>query len=364
MAQVILDDVVKKYGEVVAVNHVSLTIRDGEFIVLVGPSGCGKTTTLNMVAGLVEVTDGIIRIGDRVVNDLDPKDRDIAMVFQNYALYPNKTVYGNLAFPLQMRGVGKAEIDQRIKRAASILGIEHLLNRRPRELSGGQQQRVALGRAIVRDPKVFLMDEPLSNLDAKLRVQMRAELKRLHQELHSTNIYVTHDQLEAMTMADKIAILRDGTLQQFGTPDEVFGRPVNMFVAGFIGSPAMNFLAGKLVSRDGQPVVQGEAGWAFALDGASARKAARARSSDVVLGVRHSHVRLSLEPKAGAATAKVYAVEPTGDITYVHVKLNDDLIVASVEPPFPGQADDTVWVELDQEHLHVFDGQTQEALVA
>src|SRR5437870_525 len=229
MAQVRLLDVVKSYGAYMAVDSVSLTVEDGEFVALVGPSGCGKTTTLNLVAGLIELTAGEIRIGDRVVNDLDPKDRDVAMVFQNYALYPNKTVYKNLAFPLRMRKTPADEIDRRVREAAKVLEIGHLLERRPRELSGGQQQRVALGRALVRDPKVFLMDEPLSNLDAKLRVQMRAELKRFHQDLGATVIYVTHDQLEAVTMADRMAVMNGGLLQQYDRPEHVFENPVNTF---------------------------------------------------------------------------------------------------------------------------------------
>src|SRR5215204_3493506 len=229
MAQVLLKDVVKTYGGVHAVNHVSLKVEDGEFVALVGPSGCGKTTTLNLVAGLIPMTGGDIYIGDRLVNDLDPKDRDIAMVFQNYALYPNKSVYKNLAFPLQMRKLPREEIERKVMAAAKVLDIEHLLARRPRELSGGQQQRVALGRALVRDPRAFLMDEPLSNLDAKLRVQMRSELKRFHQELNATVLYVTHDQLEAVTMADKIAVMNLGLLQQYASPDDIFNRPVNTF---------------------------------------------------------------------------------------------------------------------------------------
>src|SRR6195256_3445344 len=260
MAEVILDDVVKAFGDVVAVDHVSFTIEDGEFIALVGPSGCGKTTTLIMVAGLIELTSGTIAIGGKVVNDLDPKDRDIAMVFQNYALYPSKTVEENLAFPLQMRKVPKAEIARRVQKAADILGIQPLLQRRPRQLSGGQQQRVALGRAIVRDPKAFLMDEPLSNLDAKLRVQMRAELKRLHQELASTVIYVTHDQMEAMTMADRIAVMLDGRVQQFRTPDQIASG-----------------------------------------------------SGGVVLGVRHGHLRIHRQTTPGSLPGRIYTVEPTGD---------------------------------------------------
>src|SRR5215210_7400070 len=229
MAEVVLENVVKRYGDVVAVNDVSLTINDGEFVSLVGPSGCGKTTTLNMIAGLLELSEGSIFIGGRDVSELDPKDRDIAMVFQNYALYPNKTVYKNLAFPLEMRRLAKTDVDQRVRRAAETLSITPLLERKPRELSGGQQQRVALGRALVRNPKAFLMDEPLSNLDAKLRVYMRAELKRFHHELSATVIYVTHDQMEAMTMSDRIVVMNNGLLQQAGTPDELYWHPVNLF---------------------------------------------------------------------------------------------------------------------------------------
>ena len=362
MAGVTLEDVVKSYGDVVAVNHISLKIQDGEFLALVGPSGCGKTTTLNMIAGLIELTSGNIYIGDRLVNNLDPKDRDIAMVFQNYALYPGKTVYGNLAFPLQMRGIPKAEIEPRIHRAAESLGITHLLNRRPRELSGGQQQRVALGRAIVRDPKVFLMDEPLSNLDAKLRVQTRAELKRLHQELNATVVYVTHDQMEAMTMADRIAVLKDGIIQQHGPPEEIFQKPVNMFVAGFIGSPSMNFLAGAVVTTNGTTDVRGAGGWTYSLSAANARRAA-ASSGEVSLGIRHGQVKLLREARPGAIAARIYTIEPTGDVTFVHVRIGEQTLVASVEPGFVGRPDEPIWVDFDQSRLHIFDGKSQAALL-
>ena len=299
MAEVVLENVTKRYGDVVAVDNVSLTINDGEFVSLVGPSGCGKTTTLNMIAGLIELTDGDIYIGDRLINDLDPKDRDIAMVFQNYALYPNKTVYANLAFPLQMRGVNKAELDRRVQSTAEILSIGALLKRKPRELSGGQQQRVALGRALVRNPKAFLMDEPLSNLDAKLRVHMRAELKRFHHELNATVIYVTHDQMEAMTMSDRIVVMNNGLLQQAGTPDELYLQPVNQFVAGFIGSPAMNFLPGRVTSSEGATIVQG-AGWEYQLSPANARRASGSSTGEVVFGARHNHMRLTREAQPGA----------------------------------------------------------------
>ncbi|HEY8446846.1 MAG TPA: ABC transporter ATP-binding protein [Thermomicrobiales bacterium] len=360
MAEVILEEIVKTYGDVVAVDHVSLTVGDGEFVALVGPSGCGKTTTLNLIAGLIELSDGNIYIGDQLVNDLDPKDRDIAMVFQNYALYPNKSVYANLEFPLKMRGVPKSEREKRIRDTAALLGIEPLLNRRPRELSGGQQQRVALGRALVRNPKAFLMDEPLSNLDAKLRVQMRAELKRFHQELRATVIYVTHDQLEAMTMADKIAVMNGGVLQQYGSPDEIYSRPVNVFVAGFIGSPSMNFLRGRVTSENGVTSLVGD-GWQIPLSAANAHRA-HASSGDLIVGARHNQIHLSHQPAPGALPAQVYTSEPTGDLTFVHVQVGPHLVVASVDPSFHVSPDDRIWVSFDQDSLHLFDAQTETAL--
>src|SRR5690554_5825222 len=250
LSQVILKGVTKRFGNVVAVDNIDLEIKDKEFIVLVGPSGCGKSTTLRMVAGLEEITEGDIYIGENIVNDVAPKDRDIAMVFQNYALYPHMDVYNNMAFGLKLRKFPKAEIDKRVNEAARVLGIENLLKRKPKELSGGQRQRVALGRAIVREPKVFLMDEPLSNLDAKLRVQMRAELAKLHDRLQTTIIYVTHDQTEAMTMGDRIVVMKDGLIQQVGAPLEIYNNPNNVFVAGFIGSPAMNFMEVILKRED------------------------------------------------------------------------------------------------------------------
>ncbi|WP_293856107.1 ABC transporter ATP-binding protein [uncultured Alsobacter sp.] len=364
MAQVRLRDVVKTYGKYTAVDNVSLTVEDGEFVALVGPSGCGKTTTLNLVAGLIEITSGEIHIGDRQVNDLDPKDRDIAMVFQNYALYPNKTVYKNLAFPLQMRGTPKADIDRKIQEAARVLDIGHLLERRPRELSGGQQQRVALGRALVRDPKVFLMDEPLSNLDAKLRVQMRSELKRFHTDLNATVIYVTHDQLEAVTMADKMAVMNGGLLQQYDSPEVVFETPVNTFVAGFVGSPAMNLIPAEVATEGGTVVVQGKAGWKFALSPANARKAQGSGSRKVTVGARHSTIRLTTDGSVGSVPGVVYTVEPTGDVTFVHVRLGDDTIVVSVPPHVKLSPNDPVQIHFDQDKLHLFDGETGWALPA
>jgi multiple sugar transport system ATP-binding protein len=362
MAEVRLDNVVKSYGPLYAVNHVSLTVEDGEFVALVGPSGCGKTTTLNLVAGLIPMSGGDIVIGDRVVNTLDPKDRDIAMVFQNYALYPNKTVYKNLAFPLQMRHLSKDEIDRKVQQAAKSLDITHLLERRPRELSGGQQQRVALGRALVRDPAVFLMDEPLSNLDAKLRVQMRSELKRFHQDLNATVIYVTHDQLEAVTMADKMAVMNGGLLQQYAAPAEVFAHPANVFVAGFVGSPAMNLLPLRLVRANDGVMLASPEGWHLKLSSENAAIAARASGDTVVLGARHSTIKLHRTAVPGAVAGQSYIVEPTGDITFVQVKLGSAIVVVSVEPAMPIAADEPVWIEFDQAHLHLFDGETQNAL--
>jgi multiple sugar transport system ATP-binding protein len=361
MAEVVLEDVVKAYGEVVAVDHVSLTIRDGEFIALVGPSGCGKTTTLNMVAGLIELTSGTITIGGRVVNDLDPKDRDIAMVFQNYALYPSKSVGENLAFPLQMRKVPKPEIEARVKRAAEMLSITSLLQRRPRQLSGGQQQRVALGRALVRDPKAFLMDEPLSNLDAMLRVQMRTEIKRLHQELATTVIYVTHDQMEAMTMANRIVVMSAGVVQQIGAPDEIYDRPANTFVAGFIGSPTMNFLPGTAATEGGQTVVRGD-GWALTLNPANAARARASTNGEVVVGARHANLTVLPESSEVGVPARIYTVEPTGDLTYIHLWLGKQLVVASAPGTYRGAADQPIKLEFDQERLYLFDATTRVAL--
>ena len=361
MAEVVLEDVVKAFGDVVAVDHVSFTIEDGEFIALVGPSGCGKTTTLNMVAGLIELTSGTITIGGRVVNDLDPKDRDIAMVFQNYALYPSKSVGENLAFPLQMRKLPKAEIETRVKRAAEMLSITQLLNRRPRQLSGGQQQRVALGRALVREPKAFLMDEPLSNLDAMLRVQMRTEIKRLHQELSTTVIYVTHDQMEAMTMADRIAVMSGGVVQQLGTPNEIYDHPANTFVAGFIGSPTMNFLHGQVGTEGGETVIHGE-GWALSLTAENAARARASTTGEVILGARHTNLTVLPESASAGEPARIYTVEPTGDLTYVHVWLGTQQLVASAPGTFRGTANQPIRLEFDQARLYLFDAETKRAL--
>jgi multiple sugar transport system ATP-binding protein len=364
MAEVILDDLVKYYDDVLAVNHLSLRIANGEFVTLVGPSGCGKTTTLNMVAGLIEIDGGTIHIGERVVNDLEPKDRDIAMVFQNYALYPHKSVYANLEFPLRMRGVDKQERVRRVRRAAETLGIGPLLNRRPRQLSGGQQQRVALGRAIVRDPAVFLMDEPLSNLDAKLRVHMRAELKHLQEELKATIIYVTHDQLEAMTMSDKVAIMNLGVLQQYDSPYAVFHSPANTFVASFMGSPPMNLLTAEVVQENGTCRLSGDG---FLFRPASPRVQSILRNvprKELILGVRHTAIPLISQGEEGIIKASVYAVEPTGDISFVHVKVGDQLVITSTpNVGFRARAGESVTLGVVEDQMHIFDAASTASLM-
>jgi multiple sugar transport system ATP-binding protein len=364
LAQVVLKDVNKAYGSLYAVNNVSFTVQDGEFVALVGPSGCGKTTTLNLIAGLITMSGGEIAIGNRVVTDLDPKDRDIAMVFQNYALYPNKTVFNNLAFPLQMRKQPKDMIDKKVREAAKVLDITHLLDRRPRELSGGQQQRVALGRALVRDPAVFLMDEPLSNLDAKLRVQMRSEIKRFHHNLNATIVYVTHDQLEAVTMADKMAVMHGGVLQQYDTPANVFSNPVNTFVASFVGSPAMSLIPVEVATTGAATILKGASGWEMPLSAANARKAQGSSNGKAVLGARHSTLKLHKAAKPGAVPGKVHTVEPTGDITFAQVLVDGEVVNISLGPSVAIQPDEPVWLEFDQDRMHLFDATTTMALKA
>ncbi|HYY04784.1 MAG TPA: sn-glycerol-3-phosphate ABC transporter ATP-binding protein UgpC [Gaiellaceae bacterium] len=361
MGTVRLDHVYKRFGDVVAVNDLSLEVRDEEFLVFVGPSGCGKTTALRMIAGLEEQTSGDIYIGDRLVNDVPPKDRDIAMVFQNYALYPHMDVTQNLAFGLKLRHVAKSEIGRRIAEGARMLGLERLLKRKPRELSGGQRQRVALGRAIVREPKVFLMDEPLSNLDAKLRVQTRAEILELHQRVRTTTVYVTHDQVEAMTMGDRIAVMRDGILQQLDTPENVYLRPANLFVAGFIGSPPMNFLRGKIAERDGQVTV--DAG-AFALPVPSRlRSAARdAIGRDVVYGIRPEDIEAQDGASGWPLPATVDVVEYLGNELQIHARVNGSKFVARVPTKVPAQVGGKMPLRMQVENAHIFDIETEEAL--
>jgi multiple sugar transport system ATP-binding protein len=319
MASVQIRDVRKSFGPVEILHGVSVAIEDGEFVVLVGPSGCGKSTLLRLLAGLENITSGTISIGGRVVNNVHPKERDIAMVFQNYALYPHMTVAKNMGFSLMLRGASKSEIDTRVKRAAQILGLMPLLERYPRQLSGGQRQRVAMGRAIVREPQVFLFDEPLSNLDAKLRVAMRTEMKELHQRLRTTTVYVTHDQIEAMTMADKIVVMHDGVIEQMGAPLDLYDRPANQFVAGFIGSPAMNFLDGKL-QANGSAYVETASGHKLPLRSMPAGESGR----DIVYGIRPENFEMG----EGGLPAEVVVVEPTGSETQIVARIGNQEVIA------------------------------------
>ena len=363
MAQVTLESVTKKFDEVVAVRDVNLTIQDKEFVVLVGPSGCGKSTTLRMIAGLEEITGGTIKIGERVVNDVPPKDRDIAMVFQNYALYPHMTVYDNMAFGLKLRKFPKPEIQQRVKDAAEILGIQELLARKPRALSGGQRQRVAVGRAIVRKPQVFLFDEPLSNLDAKLRVAMRAELKKLHDRLSATVVYVTHDQVEAMTMGDRIVIMKDGLIQQVGAPLQVYAQPENQFVAGFIGSPAMNFIPCSVTGKDGNLFFSTQ-GLNLPVPAGKAKALAAYKDKPVTLGIRPEDMHESTAQDAGTSIfeAKVEVVEPIGHEIYLDVMVGNSEIVARVSPDTPVKVGQSIKLAAVVDKLHAFDPQTERAI--
>jgi len=352
MAGLEIERVVKRFGEVEVIHGVSVRIEDGEFAVLVGPSGCGKTTLLRMIAGLDAVSSGLIRIGGRAVNHVAPKDRDIAMVFQNYALYPHMTVARNMSFALELAGAPKAEIARQVARAAEILGLQKLLDRFPRQLSGGQRQRVAMGRAIVRDPAVFLFDEPLSNLDAQLRVQMRAEIKNLQQRLNATAVYVTHDQIEAMTMADRIVVLRDGNVEQIGSPLEVYDRPANSFVGGFIGSPAMNMLHGRVEAGEPPRFVSND-GLSVTLP--SAPRAALGRA--VTLGVRPEHLTIG-----GALAATVELVEPTGAETVLNARWGSASLVCVLHERVAARPGETLALGFDGAPLHFFDAATGVAL--
>ncbi|MDR3052068.1 MAG: sn-glycerol-3-phosphate ABC transporter ATP-binding protein UgpC [Oscillospiraceae bacterium] len=371
MASVSLKHLYKIYsGNVTAVSDFCLDIEDKEFIVLVGPSGCGKSTTLRMVAGLEEISEGELYISDRLVNDVAPKDRDIAMVFQNYALYPHMTVYDNMAFGLKLRKKPKAEIDRLVHEAAKILDIEHLLSRKPKALSGGQRQRVALGRAIVRDPKVFLMDEPLSNLDAKLRVAMRTEITKLHQRLQTTFIYVTHDQTEAMTMGTRIVVMKDGFIQQVDTPQNLYDYPCNLFVASFIGSPQMNFFTVKLDKQGGDVyAVFGDNKILVPVSKLSKFKDESYIGKEVYMGIRpenlHDDESFISKTPTSVFEAKVEVVELMGSETYLYLKTSgkDENIVARVDPRTSSRAEDTIKVALDPNRLHFFDKDTEETLL-
>ncbi len=364
MASVQLKNVCKRYGKVSVIEGLDLEIHEKEFMVFVGPSGCGKSTALRMIAGLEEISDGIIEIGGRVVNDLPPKDRDIAMVFQSYALYPHMTVRENLEFGLTIRKMPRPEIDRLVNDAAEILGITQLLDRKPKQLSGGQRQRVAVGRAIVRQPSVFLFDEPLSNLDAKLRVQMRAEISKLQRRLQTTTIYVTHDQVEAMTMGHRIAVLKDGKLQQVGTPLDLYERPVNLFVASFIGTPPMNFLPATLA--DGGSTL---ASARFRLPVSTAQRSATGGKDGrrVTVGIRPENILDGTRAPRGETaqlSVEVEVVEPLGHEVIVHGRIGDDLVVMTVDPHRAPQIGQQFEMGVELDALHLFDSETEQRLSA
>ena len=379
MASVRFEHVYKRFGaNTNVITDLNLEIRDKEFLVLVGPSGCGKTTALRMIAGLEDVTDGNIYIGDKLVNDVQPKDRDIAMVFQNYALYPHMSVYDNMAFGLKLRHVHRAEIERRVQQAADILGIAPFLKRKPRELSGGQRQRVALGRAIVREPQVFLMDEPLSNLDAKLRVQTRAEITRLHQRVRTTFVYVTHDQVEAMTMGERIAVLNAGIIQQLGSPQDLYDTPSNLFVAGFIGSPAMNFFSGRLLRTGSGADIQigtGAEAQRLALAGTPLERVqgqASAEGREVVLGIRPEDLSSGPAREGSTITGTVDVVEHLGNEQLVHLTVPGAMapegaesraITSRLEPSLAVRIGDTLPLTVNLAKIHVFDPQTTRAFI-
>ena len=375
MAGLTLKGIYKKYpGGVVAVSDVNLEIRDKEFIVLVGPSGCGKSTTLRMIAGLEEISEGELYIGDRLVNDIAPKDRDIAMVFQNYALYPHMTVFDNMAFGLKLRKVPKAEIERKVNEAAKILDLTHLLDRKPKAMSGGQRQRVALGRAIVRSPKVFLLDEPLSNLDAKLRAQMRTEIAKIHKKLGTTFIYVTHDQTEAMTMGDRIVCMKDGFVQQIDTPQNLYENPVNKFVAGFLGSPQMNFIDAELKEESGQFIVEfgatngrGNRYQIIVPESKVNEDLGNYVGKEIILGVRpesiHDEEMYLSNASTGVIDANVEITEMMGAETYLYLLCEGIPLTARVSPRSTARPGDDIKVAIDPNRIHIFDKETEKAIV-
>jgi len=363
MAKVVLNNITKVYdGNVKAVDNANIVVDDQEFVVLVGPSGCGKSTTLRMIAGLEDITDGELTIDGKVVNDVPPKDRDIAMVFQNYALYPHMSVYDNMAFGLKIRKFPKDEIEQRVNEAAKILDIEELLDRKPKALSGGQRQRVAVGRAIVRKPKVFLFDEPLSNLDAKLRVQMRAEISSLHNRLQATMIYVTHDQVEAMTMADKIVVMKLGIIQQIGNPLELYNEPANKFVAGFIGSPPMNFLNVKIV-KEGSDIYADEGDFRIKLPPKHAKLLKDYTDKHVTFGIRPEDMNfVDGKEEDKSINAKVVVIEPLGAETHVYVNTSKHQLIARIDPNVKMKVDQEISLVVNFDKVVYFDGETENAI--
>ena len=363
MARVMVKNLTKKFGKITAVNRLNLEVEDKEFVCFLGPSGCGKTTTLRMIAGLEVPDEGEIYIGDELVNDLTPAERDTAMVFQFYALYPTLTVNDNLAFPLRTQKTPKDEVDRRVREVADILGVTKILNLRPEQLTPGESQRVAIGRAIIRRPRVYLLDEPLTNLDAKLRARMRAELKRLQKELGQTAIYVTHDQLEAMTMADKIAVMNQGVLQKYDTPERVYNHPNNLFVAGFIGSPSMNFIEGTLKEMDNKLYLDsGE----FRLDMTELGEPVlgEVKGKEVILGIRPEHISVGSKPLAAYAfQGEVYVVEPLGDQAILDFKIGSSIVRAIVPPYFKADVGNRLWLSFSKENFHMINKKTEEVIL-
>ena len=361
MVAINIENVWKYYGDTPAVKELSLKSNDGEFVCVLGPSGCGKSSTMRMLAGLEHISAGTIAFGSQVVNNLPPKERDIAMVFENYALYPHKTVFDNMANPLILAKVNKAEIETRVKQAAALLEIDHLLHRRPSELSGGQKQRTAIGRAIVRQPKVFLFDEPIAHLDAKLRARMRGELKHLQRQIGVTTVYVTHDQLEALSMADRIAVMHAGVLQQFDTPSIVYNRPVNAWVATFVGEPSMNLIKCEIKSVNGAPSFVHPT-FTMPVDASVQQRLKSAPSNDVFVGVRPADLRIARQQEVGGIKSTIFATELLGSDLLVEVNLGADRVRALTDTDFSGDMDDTCFVAFDQSRLHVFDVASGQAI--
>jgi len=358
MSRILLKNLTKRFGETTAVDNLNLKIRDKEFMVLLGPSGSGKTTTLNLIAGLEMPNEGEIYIGNDLVNDLEPGDRNIAMVFQSYALYPHMNVFDNMAFSLKLRKLPKKEIREKVEKTAKLLNVEKLLNRKPKELSGGEMQRTALGRALVREPKVFLLDEPLSNLDAKLRFYMRTELKKLHEKIEVTTVYVTHDQVEAMTMADRIAIFNQGKLQQVGSPEKIYDHPENLFVAGFIGSPPMNLIKGTLTERDGRLTFSwGGANIDFSIGLGEAIKR-HTSNPELVLGIRPNDVLMQNKPSKGFMKFKIYTSELIGTTLILTLETDGKLIKTEVPRSVGARINDKVWIKFPENQIHIFDEAT------
>jgi len=363
MGEVRLENVCKYFGNTKAVEKLSMKVKDGEFVVLLGPSGCGKTTTLRLIAGLEEPISGSIYFDNKIVNRLTPKERGIAMVFQDYALYPHMSVYDNMALCLKVDRIPKSEIKKRVKKTTEILALEQLLNRKPGELSGGQQQRVALGRAIIRNPSIFLLDEPLSNLDAVLRINMRAELKKLQEKLKTTTVYVTHDQAEAMIMADRVVAMKGGRALQIDTPRRIYDHPANKFIAGFIGSPQMNFLECRLVEKGSMTYLNIGKFHVKLPSNFSKRIKEETRDSEVIMGVRPEDVLVSLEPQRDFLQSKVYFFQQMGNVGYVNLETGSDIITAMVSPSFEGRTGEKIFIKFDQNRIHIFDKISQKTII-